>query len=583
MSNSIEDHILKRFKILNKLGKGAYGIVWKAIDKTTGETVALKKIFDAFRNSTDSQRTYREIMFLTELRGRPGIIGLKCVLPAYNNKDVYLVFEHMETDLHTVIRSDILQDVHKRYITFQLLQILHMIHSGDLLHRDLKPSNILLNSDCSIKLADFGLARSLKTFNDKSPLLTDYVATRWYRAPEILIGSNKYTKAVDMWAVGCIVAELLCGKPLFPGSSTMNQICKVLAFTGIPSDEDIKSLDSQFSSMMFANVKHIKKMEFEHFFTKQVPQNAKDLIYKLLEFNPEKRIGTLDALNHPYVVSFNMGKYKLTTLPGPVHIPTNDNIKYSVDNYRNLVKEYINSQNFLIADTHEDGPTKSHLFNKFRKSYSILQKGCVGKKKNVDEFSSSNSSSPDSNQQYMTSQQTITSNAFSSDTDANATANINEKRDSTRLVAAGTSNEENNYDTSEYSELFVSGDSPTRLKSKQNLSDSVNVSSDSNYHNSKNMSPTETTQDIFARFKLHGVNPNQVKGLKRSQDKVTCTSVIANSNYSELDDKNVNLNSNYSLSGTSSDSNAGAISNMICVNGKYYVKHHPLQYNQTRI
>lgn len=119
------------------------------------------------------------------------------------------------------------------------------MHSAQLLHRDLKPSNLLLNSECHVKVADFGLARSLDNKDpDSTPLLTDYVATRWYRAPEILLGSNKYTKGVDMWSLGCILAELLLGKPVFPGTSTLNQLDRVMEVTGRPSAEDIEAINS---------------------------------------------------------------------------------------------------------------------------------------------------------------------------------------------------------------------------------------------------------------------------------------------------------------------------------------------------
>ena len=122
----------------------------------------------------------------------------------------------METDLHAVIRANILEPVHKQFIVYQCLKALKYCHTGDLVHRDLKPANLLLNEECLLKMADFGLARSLHSMakgEESSSVLTDYVATRWYRAPEILLGSTKYTKAVDMWALGCIVAEMFTGKP----------------------------------------------------------------------------------------------------------------------------------------------------------------------------------------------------------------------------------------------------------------------------------------------------------------------------------------------------------------------------------
>lgn len=135
-----------------------------------------------------------------------------------------MVFDYMETDLHAVNRAGILEDVHKQYIIYQVLCALKYMHSGDLVHRDLKPANILINSDCNIKIADFGLARSVSHAQNKNeaPVMTEYVATRWYRAPEILLGSQKYTKGVDMWSVGCILGELINRKAIFPGSSTLN-------------------------------------------------------------------------------------------------------------------------------------------------------------------------------------------------------------------------------------------------------------------------------------------------------------------------------------------------------------------------
>mmetsp|Transcript_7719 Transcript_7719/g.34976 ORF Transcript_7719/g.34976 Transcript_7719/m.34976 type:complete len:171 (-) Transcript_7719:2105-2617(-) len=160
----------------------AYGVVWKSVDKKTRDVVALKKIFDAFQNATDAQRTFREIMFLQEVNNHENIIRLLNVLKAENDRDIYLIFEYMETDLHAVIRANILEDIHKQFIMYQLFKALKYMHSAELLHRDVKPSNLLLNSECQMKIADFGLARSLTSITDdetSAPILTDYVATRW--------------------------------------------------------------------------------------------------------------------------------------------------------------------------------------------------------------------------------------------------------------------------------------------------------------------------------------------------------------------------------------------------------------------
>ncbi|KAJ8397307.1 hypothetical protein AAFF_G00441410 [Aldrovandia affinis] len=209
--SEVEEHISQKYDIKKRLGKGAYGIVWKAVDRRSGEIVAVKKIFDAFRNRTDAQRTFREIMFLQEFGDHDNVIKLLNVIRAQNDQDIYLVFEYMETDLHAVIKKgNLLKDVHKRYVIYQLLKATKFLHSGNVIHRDQKPSNVLLDRDCSVKLCDFGLARSLTQVQEEAgnPALTEYVATRWYRAPEILLGSPRYTKGVDMWSVGCVLGAL---------------------------------------------------------------------------------------------------------------------------------------------------------------------------------------------------------------------------------------------------------------------------------------------------------------------------------------------------------------------------------------
>lgn len=335
-NEDIDKHILRRFEFIQKLGKGAYGIVWKCEDKQTREIVALKKIFGAFQNATDAQRTFREIVFLKEFGNHENIVLLKEVIRADNDKDIYLVFEHMEIDLHAVVRANILEEVHKRYIIYQVLKAMKYIHSGQVLHRDMKPSNLLLNSECFVKVADFGLARSIDALEDPNqvsmPVLTDYVATRWYRAPEILLGSTKYTKGVDMWSVGCILGELLGGKPVFPGNSTMNQLDRIIEVTGRPSPQDIEAIQSPFAASMLENLPPSHPRSLRHMFP-QASDDALDLFEKLIRFNPDKRITAEEALKHEYVAQFHkedeepICKHKIV-------VPIDDNKKFSISEYR---------------------------------------------------------------------------------------------------------------------------------------------------------------------------------------------------------------------------------------------------------
>ncbi|XP_025109824.1 extracellular signal-regulated kinase 2-like [Pomacea canaliculata] len=343
MSSEIEPHITKKYEIKKRLGKGAYGIVWKAIDRRTGEVVAVKKIFDAFRNQTDAQRTFREIMFLQEFGDHPNVIKLHNVIKAENDKDIYLVFEFMETDLHNVIkRGNILKDVHKRYVMYQLFKAIKYLHSGNVIHRDLKPSNILLDSECVVKLCDFGLARSLTQIGiDEAgdPNLTEYVATRWYRAPEILLASHRYTKGVDMWSLGCILGEMLLGKPLFPGSSTLNQIERIMSSIPPPSRADIESLRSTYGSSVLDKASGKAKRSLDDMLA-EAPADGLDLLRRLLHFNPDKRITAEEALKHSFVSRFHNPVEEIS-LHFDVVPPLSDDIQLTVDQYRSKLYEMI--------------------------------------------------------------------------------------------------------------------------------------------------------------------------------------------------------------------------------------------------
>lgn len=268
-------------------------------------------------------------------------------------------YRYMEINLHAVIRAGILEEIHKRYIIYQCLAALKLMHSGSLLHRDMKPSNVLLNSDCHVKLCDLGLARSVAADAEDgnqagntpalpSAVLTDYVATRWYRAPEILLGSHAYTKGVDMWSMGCIMAELLSGQPLFPGESTMNQLERIIEVTGKPSKVDMQAIKSKHTETMIANLTLRPQRTLASLFP-AAPADAIDLMSQLLQFNPERRISVHGAISHPYLAQFHDPSSE-PELSVAISISIDDNKRFSIAEYRKyLYKKIIEKKKEIRA------------------------------------------------------------------------------------------------------------------------------------------------------------------------------------------------------------------------------------------
>ncbi|XP_044930094.1 mitogen-activated protein kinase 15 isoform X2 [Mustela putorius furo] len=353
----VDHHVAQRYLLKRRLGKGAYGIVWKAVDKRTGEVVAIKKIFDAFRDKTDAQRTFREITLLQELGDHPNIIRLLDVIRAENDRDIYLVFESMDTDLNAVIcKGRLLKDTHKRYIIYQLLRATKFIHSGHVIHRDQKPSNVLLDSSCLVKLCDFGLARSLGDLPEgpEGQALTDYVATRWYRAPEVLLSSSWYTPGVDMWSLGCILGEMLRGRPLFPGTSTLHQLELILETIPPPSKEgapgptpcsvhppaDLLALGSSYSASILPCLRAWPRQPLDTLLPPDTPPEALDLLRGLLVFAPDKRLSAAQALQHPYVQRFHCPAREWT-LDSAVRLPVLEGVQLSAPEYRSRVYQMI--------------------------------------------------------------------------------------------------------------------------------------------------------------------------------------------------------------------------------------------------
>ncbi|VAH14182.1 unnamed protein product [Triticum turgidum subsp. durum] len=291
-----------RYKIEEVIGKGSYGVVCSALDTHTGEKVAIKKINDIFEHVSDATRILREIKLLRLLR-HPDIVEIKHILlpPSRREfKDIYVVFELMESDLHQVIKAnDDLTPEHYQFFLYQLLRGLKYIHTANVFHRDLKPKNILANADCKLKICDFGLARVAISDTPTAIFWTDYIATRWYRAPE-LCGSffSKYTPAIDIWSIGCIFAELLTGKPLFPGKNVVHQLDIITDLLGTPAPETI-AIRNEKARRYLSSMRRKKPVPFTQKFPNADPL-ALNLLERMLAFDPKYRPSAEEALADLY-------------------------------------------------------------------------------------------------------------------------------------------------------------------------------------------------------------------------------------------------------------------------------------------
>ncbi len=298
-----------RYSPLESIGTGAYGIVCAAKDNRTGQRVAIKKIAKVFDVLTVVRRTYRELRILRHLRHENIISILDVMQPPEDLEtfeDVYVVLDLMESDLHHIIHSvQPLSDEHIKFFLYQILRGLKYIHSASVLHRDLKPSNLLINRNCELKIGDFGMARGLcSSAEEHATFMTEYVATRWYRAPELMLSLSEYTFAIDIWSVGCIFAEMLARRQLFPGKNYLNQLQLILSVVGTPSEEYVKNVGSERVKAYLQSLPPRKPVELSVLFP-NASSLALDLLRRMLQLDPKKRLSSEDGLAHRYLGQYH--------------------------------------------------------------------------------------------------------------------------------------------------------------------------------------------------------------------------------------------------------------------------------------
>ncbi|KFO23163.1 Mitogen-activated protein kinase 13 [Fukomys damarensis] len=208
----------------------------------------------------------------------------------------YLVMPFMQTDLQKIMGMEFSEDK-IQYLVYQMFKGLKYIHSAGVIHRDLKPGNLAVNEDCELKILDFGLARHA------DPEMTGYVVTRWYRAPEVILSWMHYNQTVDVWSVGCIMAEMLTGKTLFKGKDYLDQLTQILKVTGVPGADFVQKLNDKAAKAYIQSLPQSPKKDFTQLFPRASPQ-ATDLLEKILELDVDKRLTAAQALAHPFFEAF---------------------------------------------------------------------------------------------------------------------------------------------------------------------------------------------------------------------------------------------------------------------------------------
>mmetsp|Transcript_96909 Transcript_96909/g.273926 ORF Transcript_96909/g.273926 Transcript_96909/m.273926 type:complete len:444 (-) Transcript_96909:184-1515(-) len=293
-------------KLVRSAGKGAYGEVYLCEDARTQSKVAVKWIRNFTKDPLCGKRILREIRLLATMR-HDNLLRLIDLLPVPSPDfdDVYLVMPFMDIDLQKAIYSKMkLSESHCQAFVCQILRGLKYLHSAGIAHRDLKPANVLVNADCTLRIADFGLARG-RVSEDEA--LTDYVVTRWYRAPELMMLPSGYFEAVDLWSAGCIQAEIKARKPLFNGQDHCDMLRRIARTLGFDVEADLAWLPADGREKVRGMLEVLKlpaqpcEGEALTEFLPAVSDSFLDLLRRLLEKNPMRRISASDALAHPYV------------------------------------------------------------------------------------------------------------------------------------------------------------------------------------------------------------------------------------------------------------------------------------------
>ncbi|CAD7676566.1 cyclin-dependent kinase-like 4 isoform X3 [Vulpes vulpes] len=290
---------MEKYEKLAKIGEGSYGVVFKCRNKTSGQVVAIKKFVESEDDPVVKKIALREIRMLKQLK-HPNLVNLIEVFR--RKRKMHLVFEYCDHTLLNELERNPkgVADGVIKSVLWQTLQALNFCHKHNCIHRDVKPENILITKQGIIKICDFGFARILIP----GDAYTDYVATRWYRAPELLVGDTQYGSSVDIWAIGCVFAELQTGQPLWPGKSDVDQLYLIIRTLGklIPRHQSIFKSNQFFHGISIPEPEDMETLEEK--FSDAHPMSL-NFMKECLKMNPDDRLTCAQLLESPYFDSFH--------------------------------------------------------------------------------------------------------------------------------------------------------------------------------------------------------------------------------------------------------------------------------------
>ena len=349
-----EESVRRKYEFLDKLSHGANGVVWAVIDKRSRARVALKKVYDVFESKARARRTMRELYILEALEGHRNIVQLRHFFRTEITGNYYFVFTLWKSDLFAVMQHDqslhdnspdkILSEKHLPYLLYQILRALKYVHSAGLVHRDIKPSSILVNERCEACLCSFGSCRTARPdgYSPGEAIIKDqFVGHRWYRPPEQLLAGCVHTKS-DIFSLAIVACDLLKtqGQPhYFRGHSTLDQFRRIIEITGVPTEKDLKALRSTYAEVALREVENsdFQPKPFSQLF-KGTSGELLDFMRCMLKFNPNERMSAHEALKHPLLAEFHCEELE-PTLENDFHLPCDDEIMYSTDDYRDIVNK----------------------------------------------------------------------------------------------------------------------------------------------------------------------------------------------------------------------------------------------------